>query len=36
MTETLLADVVAATDEVVATRARSTKVAALSGLLARL
>jgi len=36
VSETLLADVVAATDEVVATRARSTKVAALAGLLARL
>ncbi|MBN2623936.1 MAG: ATP-dependent DNA ligase [Acidimicrobiales bacterium] len=34
--DTLLAAVVAATDEVVATRARSTKVAALAGLLAQL
>jgi DNA ligase 1 len=34
--ETLLADVVATTDAVVATRARSTKVAALADLLARL
>jgi DNA ligase-1 len=34
--ETPLADVVATTDEVVATRARSKKVAALAGLLARL
>ncbi len=36
MPETMLADVVATTDAVVATRARSTKVAALSELLARL
>jgi DNA ligase-1 len=35
-TDTLLADVVATTDAVVATRARSTKVAALADLLARL
>ncbi|HET8618782.1 MAG TPA: hypothetical protein VFM27_07470, partial [Acidimicrobiales bacterium] len=34
--DTLLADVVATTDAVVATRARSTKVAALADLLARL
>jgi len=34
--ETLLADVVATTEQVVATRARSTKVAALAGLLAAL
>ena len=36
MTETLLADVVATTEAVVATRARSTKVAALADLLGRL